>query len=226
MSLRTGLEKRRKEMRLSQFELAKGLTSQSHISLLERGLVKPSNELAEALSQRLCCSVEQLFAADDSSLLQGKLLQKAWHAFLLSELSQPEGLKELCQIREDLLDIQEKLLYQHYLISSQSLTNELDWYDFERRLDCVWLIPAGKSRESRQREIQRKEELQRLVVDAATRRNIYAHLGRMEAADWWSQQECQLLQRWNWYQMQPLVDQICHRLYDSKEERELHDAHA
>ncbi|WP_368896491.1 helix-turn-helix domain-containing protein, partial [Priestia megaterium] len=51
----------RKESRLTQQDLSEGIITRSYLSQIEKGLVQPSFDVLEKLSEKLDCTVDDFF---------------------------------------------------------------------------------------------------------------------------------------------------------------------
>ena len=70
MLLATRLKNKRKELKLSQKELAKGICEQGQISRMEQGKYSPGSELLFQLSKRLKVSMNYFFEETEVSSLE------------------------------------------------------------------------------------------------------------------------------------------------------------
>ncbi|MDR6225896.1 helix-turn-helix domain-containing protein [Desmospora profundinema] len=138
IGLGNNLRRRRKELGLTQAELAEGIISIPYLSLIENEKAIPRPDVLELLAQRLQCSVNLLIGVTD---LETRRRAEIWIDQVQLALSY-DGIKKAEQIFFSLVELSRsiadtKILIQVELLEVQLLIYKLEFKESECRLSAI-----------------------------------------------------------------------------------------
>jgi transcriptional regulator with XRE-family HTH domain len=186
------LQRRRKERGLTQRELADGIATQSLISLIEKGRIIPTEEMASAFAVRLECRVEELFPKLQIRQDGQGAERRAWKLFVRWEL----GIKDKALAKEvqSMEHSPAARVYADYLfLRQENAVPYAKLYDVEASMDASRLERQPECLVSLDASSIVPASLRLWIVDAASRVYLYEKLGREAAAAWWRQQQVQYI---------------------------------
>jgi transcriptional regulator with XRE-family HTH domain len=168
------LSKMRTQRGLTQYQLAKGIVTQSMLCQIERGKTMPSRETLIQLAQRLGMNGETWAERWEVWREQSVLRQRLWDAALTDNVAEVERM--LQRIKE-WLSPYEIAVYKALVCTAR-----------DQLLEAEALLQAGQSRDEHAAagDIWTWGERRRMdVIDAKVRAIIYEKCGRTEAMRIW-----------------------------------------
>ncbi|MCY0896160.1 MAG: helix-turn-helix transcriptional regulator [Alicyclobacillaceae bacterium] len=186
------LQRRRKERGLTQSELADGIATQSLVSLIEKGRIIPTEEMANAFAARLHCHVDELFPKLQIHHDDQGAERRAWKLFVRWEL----GIKDRALAKEvqSMEQSPAARVYSDYLfLRQENAVPHAKLYEVEDSMDASRLERQPQCLVSLDANIIVPASLRLWIVDAASRVYLYERLERKTAAACWRQQEVQYL---------------------------------
>jgi tetratricopeptide (TPR) repeat protein len=170
------IRRRRKELGLTQSQLAKGIISTPYLSLIENGKALPRPDILLPLAKRLQTSVESLMGVTDENTMEQvqSLIEKARSALIY----EANGFEQAHQYVDTLRKLVESVSDPHILMKVDLLEINL----YEHKFDVDRYTQLMKSFEEKWENFRNDPDI--LVQYLRIKGNMEFHMARYEKAMW------------------------------------------